>query len=271
MNSYNRYFLIVLIGFLLTGCSKEREFLSENPDIPNEANANFTVSLAGGPSLSTRNASDKDSEIERIMVLAFDNVVLDQEIGVISSKLIYSRFIPKKWINIGANGIDATFSVSLEYSDTPVTLHLVANLPQSYFNEMNLRDSAEVKVMNDLLSTNYNYATYGTSIPMHTCIELDNVKGEIQKNAIFLRSLAIADVKINSNEVKAPFKLKGMSVWFSPNKGMVAPDAPMTDNNDVERSTLPFEYGLFENGAPRYVIETVSPDQPIAGGPAQKI
>ena len=233
LKDYALYVLLAISCCL--ACSSPDLYISE----PSTKDASVTFSLVLPRLTPTKTYTDdlsvaKDDEVDHVTLLVF--AANDEQTG----QFLYS----KTKLNVSAAN---KFTVDLELTNSAVRVHIFANAPAG-----SLADTYQGKIEKEVLEsieTNIDLNHSSTyTIPMHGCFELASVlPGNITEEVQLLRSVARVDVQVNDKIDLNTFKLSGVAVYFTPNKGCLVSNSVLVGNQNpyVTSPTMPMtEYEI---------------------------
>ncbi len=227
------YILACSIGFL--SCTKEGISMNgSKEDVSNKVNMSLAIpSTSKAP---TQSSLTRDERIDYFNIYVFESITGEEADynlkDIVSTRSV--KYDPTKG--------EFSTTISLERSPSPTKLIMVANQPGDISDEL-MPVEGKVNLISPEDSENLLIGTENNPIPSTAVIELlegvDEDK-DIDKVKL-LRTMTRIDVEKNAALTDDVFQLVGISVWFSPNRGLMMSEH-LQSNDAVDRVTLPEEY-----------------------------
>ena len=248
IRSFSLWFL--LTTYFCLSCSRSTMDAPEH--LPEDASFTFKLELPshGTPRTYADDTSiAKDEEVEKVSILVFQ--AKDDSTG----QFLYSR-------SNSMISTDNKFTVSLKLSAVAVRVHVFANPPVGSLSPPTYPNKTEKEILASIhISDDLNASTSYT-LPMHACLELPNITiGDINEEVKLLRSVARVDVQIQDSIPTSRFKLHGMAIYFTPDKGRLVSTSKLegTDPNlSISAPTMPESYTVLQTkeNVPRAAVAT---------------
>ncbi len=237
MRFTHKFLYILACSTVFLSCVKDGiTSNSGDEDVSNKVNMSLAIPSTSKP--ASQSSLARDERIDYFNVYVFESIT-GEEADYNLSDIVLSpsvRYDPTKG--------EFSTTISLERSPNPTKLLMVANQMGKITDEL-MPVAGKVNLISPEDSENKLIGTDNNPIPSSTIIELpegiDKDK-EIDKVKL-LRTMTRVDVEKNLALADEVFQLAGISVWFSPNRGLMASEH-LQSNDIVDRVTMPEEYSV---------------------------
>ena len=253
----NSIITILLFVFTLsTGCArKEGGSTTINKQVI-DLNLNMKVPSAGSSTVTLK----RDQKIDYINLYLF----VKKEGNAYKFKEMH--IVDKEDISVTENlgVIQYSFSAPVMATDSPVIIYLVANQPGGKVTKLNTVDGevpeseATFLVSPEDISATL-VGSVDNPIPISTKIDLpDGISYKTpDQDVSLLRSMASVDIKKDDLISDSNFKLLGISVWFSPDRGRLVHYAKSA--RTITKPTMPNYFKILPEDPKDQTNQTISP------------